>query len=153
MYNFLLHFHSINRWLVLIFALLVLIRSFTGWQNRRAYIKTDNTFHAIFIGVVHLQFLIGLLLYFVYSPITQQAFADFGASMKNSSLRFWAVEHISLNIIGVVLAQVGRTLSKKATSDVLKHKRAFIYTLIAILIILLAIPFGIINDEVRPLWR
>lgn len=153
MYNFLLHFHSINRWLVLIFALLVLVRSFTGWQNRRAYIKTDNLFHTIFIGVVHLQFLTGILLYFVFSPVTQQAFADFGASMKNSSLRFWAVEHIALNLIGVILAQVGRTLSKKASSDVLKHKRAFIYTLIAIIIILLAIPFGIINNEVRPLWR
>ena len=153
MYNFLLHFHSINRWLVLIFALLVLVRSFTGWQNRRAYIKTDNTFHTIFIGLVHLQFLTGLLLYFVFSPLTQQIFADFGASMKNDSFRFWAVEHMALALVGTVLAQVGRTLSKKASSDVLKHKRAFIYTLIAILIILLAIPFGIINDEVRPLWR
>lgn len=153
MYTFLLHLHSINRWFVLLLALIVLFRSFTGWRNRSLYTKTDNIFHAIFIGLVHLQLLTGLLLYFVYSPVTQQAFADFGASMKNSSLRFWAVEHISLTIIGTILAQVGRTLSKKATTDTAKHKKAFIYTLIAILLILLAIPFGIINSETRPLWR
>jgi hypothetical protein len=153
MYSFLLQIHSINRWLVLLLAVIVLFKSFNGWRNRLPYTKGDNITHAIFIGLVHLQLLTGLLLYFVYSPITQQAFADFGAAMKNSSLRFWAVEHITGTIIGTILAQVGRTVSKKAPNDVLKHKRAFIYTLIAVLIILLVIPFGIINSETRPLWR
>lgn len=153
MYNFLLHFHSINRWLVLTTALLVLIQSFTGWQSRSGYSKGNNITHAVFVGVVHLQLLTGLLLYFVLSPLTQQIFNDFGAAMKNASLRFWAVEHTLGMIIGTVLAQVGRTASKKASTNELKHKRAFIYTLIALIIILLSIPFGIINPETRPLWR
>jgi len=153
MYSFLLQFHSINRWLVLILAIIVLFRSFNGWQSRRTYTKGDNLTHTIFIGLLHLQALTGLLLYFVYSPVTQQIFADFGAAMKNSSSRFWAVEHIAGTLVGTIIAQVGRTLSKKAHADELKHKKAFIYTLIAILIILLVIPFGIINSETRPLWR
>jgi len=153
MYSFLLQFHSINRWLVLILALIVLFRSFTGWQGRRAFTKGDNLSHTIFIGLLHLQALTGLLLYFVYSPVTQQIFTDFGATMKNSSSRFWAVEHIAGTLVGTIIAQVGRIASKKSSSDVLKHKKAFIYTLIAIIIILLVIPFGIINSETRPLWR
>ena len=153
MYTFLLYLHSINRWLVLITALIVLVQSFTGWQSRRPYTKGNNIVHAAFLGFVHLQLLSGLLLYFVFSPVTQQIFADFGGAMKNASLRFWAVEHTLGMIIGTILAQVGRTLSKKAPSDVLKHKKAFIYTLIAIIIIFLSIPFGIINPETRPLWR
>ncbi len=153
MYNFLLHFHSINRWLVLVTALLVLVQSFAGWQNRSAYTKGNNIIHAAFVGFVHLQFLTGILLYFVFSPVTQQIFNDFGAAMKNSSLRFWAVEHTLGMFIGTVLAQIGRTASKKANYDVLKHKRAFIYTLIAVIVIVLSIPFGIINPETRPLWR
>ena len=73
--------------------------------------------------------------------------------MKNSSSRFWAVEHIAGTLVGTIIAQVGRIVSKKAFSDELKHKKAFIYTLIAIIIILLVIPFGIINSVNRPLWR
>jgi len=153
MYSFLLQFHSINRWLVLLLALIVLFRSFTGWKSRRTFTKGDNISYSIFIGLLHLQALTGLLLYFVYSPVTQQIFADFGAAMKNSSSRFWAVEHIAGTLVGTIIAQVGRIVSKKALTDELKHKKAFIYTLIAILIILLVIPFGIINSETRPLWR
>ncbi len=153
MYNFLLLIHSYNRWLVLIFALIVLFQSFSGWQSKSHYTKQNGTFHGIFIGLVHLQFLTGLLLYFVFSPITETIFSDFGAAMKNASLRFWAVEHTLGMLIGVIVAQVGRTLSKKAATDELKHKKAFIYTLIAIIIMILSIPFGIINSEVRPLFR
>jgi hypothetical protein len=152
MYQFFLNFHSINRWAVLVLALIVLFNSFSGWQGKKAYTKNDNIFHSIFIGLVHLQLLTGILLYFVYSPVTQQAMADFGASMKNKSLRFWAVEHLAGMVIAVVIAQMGRIASKKAFSPELKHKKAFVYTLIAVLIMLLVIPFGIIN-EARPLWR
>jgi hypothetical protein len=152
MYQFLLSFHSINRWTVLLLALIVLFRSFSGWQGRKAYTKNDNIFHAIFIGLVHLQLLTGILLYFFYSPVTQQALADFGASMKDKSLRFWAVEHFIGMVIGVVIAQVGRIAAKKASAPEQKHRKAFIYTLIAVVIILLLIPFGIFN-EARPLWR
>jgi hypothetical protein len=153
MYNILLHVHSINRWLVLITALVVLYQSLVGWQNRKPFTKGNNGVHAAFVGFVHLQFLTGLLLYFVFSPITQQIFDNFGAAMKNPSLRFWAVEHTLGMFIAVVLAQVGRTASKKAQTDTLKHKRAFIYTLIALVIIIISIPWGIISPEVRPLWR
>lgn len=153
MYEFLLLIHSYNRWLVLLFALIVLFQSFSGWQSKSVYTKQNSTFHGIFIGLIHLQLLTGLLLYFVFSPVTQQVFSDFGAAMKNASLRFWAVEHTLGMLIGTIIAQMGRTLAKKAGSDELKHKKAFIYTLIAIIIILLSIPFGIINSEVRPLFR
>jgi uncharacterized protein YacL len=153
MYTFLLHLHSVNRWLVLITAVIVLVQSFIGWQNRSPFTKGNNIVHATFVGLVHIQLLSGLLLYFVFSPVTQQIFADFGAAMKNASLRFWAVEHTLGMIIGTVLAQMGRTLSKKAATSELKHKKAFIYTLIALVIIFLSIPFGIINAETRPLWR
>jgi membrane protein CcdC involved in cytochrome C biogenesis len=152
MYPFLLQFHSINRWAVLLLALIVLFRSFSGWQGRKAYTKQDNIFHSIFIGLLHLQLLTGILLYFIFSPVTQPILADFGASMKDKSLRFWAVEHTVGMVIGVIIAQAGRIVAKKAFSPELKHKKAFIYTLIAVLVMLLVIPFGIFN-EARPLWR
>lgn len=100
------------------------------------------------MGLMHLQFLTGLILYIWLSPITQIAFSDFGAAMKNPELRFFGVEHITGMIIAVIVAQIGRTKSKKAPNDVLKHKRAFIFYTISVIIIIISMPF-----VMRPLLR
>ena len=47
-----------------------------------------------------LQMLLGLLLYGMLSPFTRQAMQDFGAAMRDSTLRFWAVEHLTMMLGG-----------------------------------------------------
>ncbi|CAN5160241.1 hypothetical protein BH23BAC1_BH23BAC1_27850 [soil metagenome] len=148
MYNFFLILHSWNRWLVLIFAIIAIYRAVSGWQGDKNFSKQDSMVGGIFIGVLHLQVLIGLILYFILSPITQAAFEDFGAAMRNAEMRFWAVEHSTGMIIAAVIAQIGRILSKKAPSGRLKHKRAFIYYTIAFVLILITMPYLI-----RPFFR
>ncbi len=142
MYDIFLLLHSWLRWVVLILAIIVIIKSFIGWKGNKTYGKADNALSASFMGMLHLQLLIGLILYFFLSPITQAAFADFGGAMGDASQRYWAVEHILMMIIGVVVAQIGRTKSKKATLDSNKFKTAAIFYTIAIIIILSRIPFG-----------
>lgn len=148
MYNFLLIVHSWNRWLVLIFAILAIFRALQGWRKNEPFLKPDRVVGGIFVGLMHLQFLTGLILYIWLSPITQIAFSDFGAAMKNPELRFFGVEHITGMIIAVIVAQIGRTKSKKAPNDVLKHKRAFIFYTISVIIIIISMPF-----VMRPLLR
>ena len=75
------------------------------------------------------------------SPITTGAFKDFGAAMGNSSVRFFAVEHIFIMIVAIVLAHVGRSLSKKAADDKSKFKRAAIFFTLSMLAVLAAIPW------------
>ncbi len=152
MYLTLLYLHSWGRWLVLLAGLWAVARAFSGWQKDRAYLTTDNRSAVFFIGMLHLQLLVGLLLYFVYNPSTAPAFQNFGAAMKNRELRFWAVEHFTMMIAAVAVAQVGRIRSKKALSDLRKHSRAFYAFLFALLLILLMIPWGIYNP-MRPLLR
>jgi hypothetical protein len=152
MYLTLLQVHNILRWLVLILGLIAIIKALGGWQGNKPFTKGDNLVNVLFIAFLHTQLLIGLLLYFVFSPITQQAFADFGAAMKNAGLRFWAVEHLVGMVIAVAVAQIGRIKSKKSTTDLLKHKRAFIFYSIAFIIIMVFIPWGWFN-EYRPLFR
>ncbi|WP_460677384.1 hypothetical protein [Hymenobacter coalescens] len=152
-YSIVLALHSWSRWLVLIFGLIALFRAFTGWQNRRPYVGADNGMGAAFVGSMHLQLLLGLILYFALSPFGVKAFDAAGSAvMKDAGARFWAVEHITVMILAVVFAQIGRSLSKKATDPVLKHKRAAIYFGIALLLVLLMIPWGVWNPE-RPLFR
>ena len=66
---------------------------------------------AIAIPLLHLQFVIGLYLYFAGT----NGFELFQVEgvMKDSNLRFYAVEHISTMIIAIVLLSLGRIRLKK----------------------------------------
>ena len=141
MYTFLIFLHSWLRWILLILGLIVIIRSYIGWFGDKSYLKSDNTMSVILVSIFHIQLVLGLLLYFVYSPIVRSAFQDFGMAMKDSQLRYWAVEHIFIMIFSIVIAQVGRVKIKKAHSAINKHKNAAIYFTLAFILILSRIPW------------
>ena len=135
MYPALLTTHSVIRYFVLIFLLIVIIKAFLGFSNKQAYTKLDNTLGLTLFSLTHTQLLLGLVLYFFGSP-----FVQFGsASMKDASLRYWTVEHMVVMLIAVVLITVARTTSKKLTDDTAKHKRMFIFNTIALVLILVGI--------------
>jgi len=91
-------------------------------------------------------------MYFFISPITAMALSDFGAAMKDSVLRFWAVEHTFVNIIAIGLAQTGSILVRRQNDSAGKNKRTLIWTGIALLLILVMIPMGMMGVE-RPWFR
>lgn len=122
--------HSYNRYLLLAALLFVLYRSFSGWLGNKPYEKADNAASAALLGLTHLQLLLGLILYFGTSPYTTGP-----GSMKDPWVRYFKAEHIAAMLIAVVLIQLGRTFSKKATPGVEQHKKLAIYTAIAALII------------------
>jgi hypothetical protein len=140
-YSITLFLHSWVRWIILILGLVVLIKAYSGWLGKKPYTKGDNGMSAGWVGFMHLNLLLGLLLYFIFSPYVQQAFNDFGAAMKDASLRFWAVEHIAVNILAVAVAQIGRIKAKKATTDWQKHKITAIWFTISMVLILSRIPW------------
>jgi len=80
------------------------------------------------------------------------ALSDFGAAMKDSALRFWAVEHAFVNIIAIAIAQTGSILVKRRNDSTGKNKRTLIWTGIALLLILAMIPMGMMGVE-RPWFR
>lgn len=141
-YTFFLFLHSWIRWFILIVGLLAIVFSLMGWTGKKPFTSRDNGISAGFMGLLHLNLLIGLILYIFLSPYTQSAFNDFGAAMKDSTKRFWAVEHILVNIIAIAVAQVGRIKAKKAVSDIAKHKTTFIFYTIAFILLLSRIPWG-----------
>ncbi len=140
LYSILLPIHSFVRWLLVIAVVVAVARAFMGWFGKKAFTALDNKIGLAFTSLLDLQLLIGLILY-VISPILQTAFQNFGGAMGNTQMRFFAVEHILMMVIAVVLAHVGRALSKKASTDLLKHRRAAIWFGLALLVMLLAIPW------------
>lgn len=148
MYPFLLSLHNILRWVVVIAGAVAIIRAFMGLSGKRPFTALDNRLSLAFTISLDIQVVLGLLLYVVFSPITTGAFANFGAAMGNSETRFWLIEHISVMIVALVLAHIGRSRAKKATTDSAKYKQIAIFFTLAFLAILVAIPWAS-----RPLLR
>lgn len=142
MYIGLLHLHNVLRWLILIAALVVLLKYFTGWFSQKKWQKSDHVLGLIFTALIDLQFLTGMVLYFFVSPITKTAFQDFGAAMKNADLRFYAVEHALMMLIAVALIHIGWSRSKKAATDRAKFIQGLIFFGIAYVIIIALIPWS-----------
>lgn len=142
MYIGLMHLHSTLRWFILLIAVIVIVKYFIGWLGNKKWQKQDTILSVIFTSLFDLQLLTGLVLYLFVSPITQAAFADFGAAMKNSDLRFYAVEHFSIMLAAIVLVHIGRAKSKKAKTDQLKFKKAAIFFAIALALVLSGIPWS-----------
>ena len=117
MYSATLLLHSWLRWAVILFGLIAIWRAIDGVRSRRAWLPGDDRFCRIFLGVLDLQMLLGLLLYFVFSPLTKAALGDFAGAMKDPLMRFWAVEHVFGMIIGVALAHVGMSRARRAATD------------------------------------
>lgn len=129
MYGTFLLLHSINRYLVLILLLVLIVKSLMGMMSKSEFTSGDNKISLFTLIFTHIQFLLGLILYFV-SP-----FVVFGGE-RDRMQSYWTFEHISVMLIAVVLITVGRSTMKKLTDGPAKHKRLFIFNLIALVLIL-----------------
>lgn len=140
-YTIVLALHNIIRWVVIIAGLMAASRAIYSRFNNMAWTQTDNTLGLLFTTSVDIQVLLGLLLYVFLSPLTDSAFADFGAAMGDENLRYWAVEHITFMIGVLVLVHAGRIISKRQAEDKDKHLWAAIMFTLAFVVLLIGTPW------------
>ncbi len=134
MYDFLKSTHSILRYIVLLGGIGSIIAILMAARGRA------KMFSTIFLSATHLQVVIGLVLYFGlgwFNTLKEGA----GVVMKNSSLRFFAVEHAIMMLIAVVLITIGHSKLKKAVVVNTKLRPTLILYIIALLVIFAAIPW------------
>ena len=135
MYTGLLHLHNLLRWVILILLIISIAQSFAAKSGKPADgLKKTSLFLLI---SAHIQFLIGLYQYFA-GPWGFKLIQANGMSevMKNSAMRFWAVEHITGMLIAIILITVARGKIKKS----LFASSAWLY-IIALILILATVPW------------
>jgi hypothetical protein len=152
MYDFVLFAHSWLRWLVLLAGLAAVARAVSGVNTRRPWTPLDDRGGMWFTAALDLQMLIGLVLYAFLSPVTQSAFVDMAAAMRAAPVRFFAVEHPVGMIVSIALAHVGRVRIRKAPDSESRHKRALVFFGLALLVLLLSMPWPI-GPGARSLFR
>jgi hypothetical protein len=140
LYTFLLHLHSVIRWIILLLLVVAIFNSLVA--GKRPFIKSDARTGSILVIFADLTLLIGLALWY-FGPRGYKVIDSMGmsAAMKDPVARFFAVEHIAGMVIAIILLHIGKAQGKKAISDKAKHKRTLIFYLLALLIILISIPW------------
>lgn len=136
----LLHLHNLLRWIILILLVWNIIRHVTS--RRELFGRKDVSLGKWLLYSAHLMLLIGLTQYFTRDN-GFKLFQTYGSEvMSNSVYRYWAVEHITGMIIAVILITIAYGTRKKSImTDQRKHKRALTYYVIALLIILVNMPW------------
>lgn len=141
MYSLTLLIHSWLRWVLVALLAALVYKSFCGWRRSSEYTRGDNTLRLITVLGFDLQVLIGFYLYFFLSPVVKAAFEPGSHFMKDSQLRFYAMEHIFLMCIALIILHIGNFMAKKAPTSRLKHKRIAITVILVFLSVLASIPW------------
>lgn len=134
MYEILFLAHSFLRFGVLALLLIVIAKSAMGTLQRAPFQKIDGKLSLMLLIGAHIQATIGLVLYFL-SPSVQFV----AGMMKDPTLRYWAVEHITIMLIAVVLITVARARTRRAKDDTAKHRSLLIFNSLALVLIVVGI--------------
>jgi len=134
MLNGLIHAHSGLRWVVLALLVATTFMSLLKWRSNAPYTQGNRKLNLFAMISMHIQLLLGIALFFMSGRV------DF-SQMKDAMYRFFSVEHTVMMLIAIALVTIGHSKSKKATEDARKFKTIFIFYGLALLLVLVAIPW------------
>lgn len=135
------HLHNFLRWVVLLLLIVAIVRHLSGMTGRRPFSNGDKKVDLFLMISAHIQFLLGIILWFIGDFGFNLTKNGIGEVMKDSVSRFWVVEHPLGMFVAIALITVGRGVAKKNFPDAVKHKRAFWLFVIALVIILASVPW------------
>ena len=131
--SFLLFSHSLLRYLVLLSVAYAGFTHLIGYLRGIPILTVERTGSIVALALCHIQLGLGLTLYITrYST-----FAD----MAQHYQQFWKYEHISIMIIAIALVTLGRFLSKRSFEEPAKQLRVGAFYLLALALMLWAIPW------------
>ena len=141
MYSTFQFVHSIWAYLVLGVLVITTINSLIGFFGKKEYGAKDMRLALFTLITMHLQFLIGLVLFFT-SPNGLIAISTNGMGGLSSNERKLAVEHPTLMIIAIVLITIGYSKHKKQRLSTPKFKKLAIFYTLALIAVLAIIPWS-----------
>ena len=152
MYPILLLLHNFMRWLVLASLLFSIYRACRGAVSKIPFTKTDNAARHWTATITHIQLLIGMVLYF-QSPVIHYFRASTRHAFRHPDITFFGLIHSSLMLIAIVLVTIGSARAKRQQTDSAKYKTILTWYSVALLIILLVIPWPFSPFANRPYFR
>jgi len=141
MYTAVQHLHSYWAYLVLLVVTLATLNAIVKFAGKKPFAPQDFRISLFALITMHLQLLIGIVLYFVAPYFSAFSEEGMGEIMKNSQLRLYLIEHPLTMIIAIVFITIGYSKHKKKLSSSKKFKTLSIFYTIALILLLSRIPW------------
>ena len=128
-------------WAYLVFFMLVVatINALYKTFTNKEYEARDFRISLFTLIVSHIQFLIGIILWFVSDYFGEMSM---GEIMKNSAIRNVAVEHPVAMLLAIAFITIGYSKHKKKLTSAKKLKTIAIFYSIALILVLAKIPWS-----------
>ncbi|MBT1702784.1 hypothetical protein [Chryseosolibacter indicus] len=152
MYLTLLAFHSAFRWLVLLSLCVSIYQAFKGVRNNKLFSKNDNALRHWTATIAHIQLIIGILLY-TQSPIVKYFYSNWHEAVNNIDMLFFSIIHFLLMICAIVVVTIGSASAKRKETDHEKFKTMLTWFSVALVLIIIAIPWPFSPLANRPYLR
>ena len=137
-YTIIRSLHSGWAYLTLLLLVVAVINSFIGLSSKKEFTDKDRRIALFGLIATHIQFLIGIILYFV-SPLGKASLGN----MSDKALRLTSMEHPLINIIAIALITIGWSRHKKMITNNAKFKSIAVFFGIGLLLILARIPWSL----------
>jgi len=138
-YKIILEAHSGIAYVALITIAIAVINSLIGISAKNEFKPKDRRIALFALIATHIQFVFGLILYFV-SPNGLAKIKAVGMGGMSAYDRLLAVEHPFVNLIAIVLITIGWSSHKKADESK-KFKKIAIFYALGLILLLSRIPW------------
>lgn len=129
---------------------IAIIAASSGLMKQRVFSKRDNALRHWTATIAHIQLMIGMILY-TQSPVVKYFWKNTGAA--SFDITFYSAIHAALMLSAIVALTIGSALAKRRSTDREKFRTMLIWFSIALIIILLAIPWPFSPLSARPYLR
>ncbi len=152
-FPFVLFLHGLTRWVVLLAGLWLVFTALSSLgRPGSAHGAPVRVPWRVYMGGIHLQLLLGVLLLFI-SPLALASWADMGTAMKVRPMRFFVVEHTTMMIVALLVAQWGSVKARRAIDAAGAARTSLVFGGLSLLLILAAIPWPFMGEIARPWLR
>ncbi len=127
--------HSGLRWVALLLLVIAIINAALKIKSG-GYLKKDKMLNLFAMVVLHVQLLIGLIMYFMSGRVN---FSE--GWMKSPAFRFFGLEHFLGMAIAIIIVTIGRKKAESAVDPAKKHKKILLWYLIGLIVIIASIPW------------
>lgn len=142
-YKIVFNLHLYVSVLTLLTGIMTVTRSITGWSLKKDYTRLDFGFSLSFSIALYLQLLLGFIIYVMLRTSIDNPAFEIPSSSSDSSLRFWAIEHIALMIFALFLTQLGRIYIKKSINSLNRFKASVFYYGSSLVLILFSLSIAL----------
>jgi hypothetical protein len=132
--------------------LISVFKAFSGWQQKKTFSASAKRVWLFTLITSHITLVLGLYqwLWGRYGMLNMDL-PEGESIMKNKFYRFFWVEHPIFMILAIVMITLGYGMAKKQVPDLIKYRSAFWFFIIALLMIVVAVPWPF-RDVINRPW-